>query len=235
MHNSAHEAGATHTRVLVGAVCWALSLVGYFAVQPLVAAAWPDGYSYAHNMISDLGNTECGMFPNLAGGKMYVCSPLHAWMNGALVVLGLLTAVGAWLTYPTWPRRRITAIGLTLTGVAGLCVSGVGLAPENVNLPVHTVLALFQVPVQLLGMALLIVASWHGQRWRAGWTLLCGLGAVVGNVLLFSGNYLGMGVGGAERLALDSFTIWTGLLGVAFLVARRGRGDRDAKDDLVTG
>lgn len=235
MHNSAHGAGTTRTRVLAGAACWTLSLVGYFAIQPIVAAAWPESYSYAHNAISDLGNTECGMFPNLAGGKTYVCSPRHAWMNGSFVVLGLFTAIGAWLTYPAWPRQRATTVGLALTAVAGLCVSGVGLAPENLDLTVHTVLALLQVPVQLFGMVLLTLVSWHRHRWRARWTLLCALAAVVGNVLLFSGNYLGLGVGGIERLALDSFTMWTGFLGIAFLVAHRGRGDREAGDKLVSG
>lgn len=221
MGYSAHATATSRPRVLAGAACWAVTLVGYFVIQPVVAAAWPEGYSYAHNAISDLGNTECGMFPNLAGGRLYVCSPLHVWMNAAFVGLGLFTAVGAWLTYPAWPRRRATAIGLVLTAVAALCASAVGLVPENRDLAVHTVAALLQIPLQLIGMTFLIVASWHAQRWRAGWTLLCGVAAVFGNSLLFSGHYLGLGVGGAERLALDSFTVWTGFLGIALLLLNR--------------
>jgi len=221
MDNSARVTVIARTRVLVGAACWVLALVGYFVVQPVVAAAWPQGYRYAHHAISDLGNTACGMFPNLAGAKLYVCPPLHTWMNAAFVVLGVSTAVGAWLTWPAWPRRRATAIGLALTAVGGLCVAAVGLVPENHNLAVHSVVALLQIPVQLVGMVLLIVATWHAQRWRAGWTLLCGVAAVLGNTLLFSGTYLGLGVGGAERLALDSFTVWIGFLGIALLLTSR--------------
>ena len=45
---------------LLGPLVWVLS-VQYFLVQLIVAAAWHPPYSWAHNLISDLGNTACGM------------------------------------------------------------------------------------------------------------------------------------------------------------------------------
>jgi len=35
--------------------------------------------------------------------------------------------------------------------------------------------------------------------------------------LFLAGVYLGLGVGGMERLAFDTLTVWTGVLGAAVL------------------
>src|SRR5699024_2134075 len=66
------DTNADRKRVVLGSIFWTLSLVGYGIIQPIVAAAWPSGYSFTDHAISDLGNTECGMFPNLANGEIYV-------------------------------------------------------------------------------------------------------------------------------------------------------------------
>jgi hypothetical protein len=62
------RSGPASAFVAVGAVSWLLTL-GYFAVQPVVAAAWDPLYSISANMISDLGRTSCGVFdrPGRAG------------------------------------------------------------------------------------------------------------------------------------------------------------------------
>jgi hypothetical protein len=50
-----------------------------------------------------------------------------------------------------------------------------------------------------------------------------GVVGVVGCVLFASGLYLGLGVGGAERLGFDPLTLWTTALGMAVLVRARSQ------------
>jgi hypothetical protein len=46
---------------------------------------------------------------------------------------------------------------------------------------------------------------------------MCGTVATVACVLFLAGTYLGLGMGGMERLAFDTLTVWTGVLGGVFL------------------
>jgi hypothetical membrane protein len=138
-------------------------------------------------------------------------------MNASFVALGLLTLAGAVLTGGAWPRRRLTAFSLALVAVSGVSVVVIGLAPENIAPDVHSLAAVAQVPAQLAGMVGLAIVAWQPWRAAAIWCLLCGGIAAIGNVLFFSGHYLGMGIGGAERLSLDPFTVWTVGMGAGLL------------------
>ncbi|MGW3615413.1 DUF998 domain-containing protein [Micromonospora sp. NPDC005163] len=198
-----------------GAACWLLTL-GYLAAQPLVAASWDPPYSFTANTISDLGNTLCGQFERPDGTASYVCSPRHAWMNTAFVLVGLLTTAGAILTRSQWPRRRLATIGVALVAAAGVGGVLVGFAPADVNLAVHTSGALLQVP-GAAGMLLLGLATVKWRGWVPVFGLMCGTVATAACVLFLAGTYLGLGTGGMERLAFDTLTVWTGVLGGVFL------------------
>jgi hypothetical protein len=56
---------------------------------------------------------------------------------------------------------------------------------------------------------------------KTGWprifSLVCGTTATAACVLFLAGVHLGLGVGGMERLAFDTLTVWTGVLGAAVL------------------
>ncbi|MFN2465443.1 MAG: DUF998 domain-containing protein [Candidatus Dormibacteria bacterium] len=200
--------------LLVGAVCWILT-VEYFIAQPVVAAAWPIPYSYLHNYISDLGNTGCGK---------HVCSPLHALMNAAFIAVGLLTAAGAALARRGLPRGWLATASMVLLGLSAIGVIVVGFAPDNVAPMPHLVAAIAQVPPKFMAMALLATGTWRSQRHIALFTSVCGVLAVVGSLLYLFRLDSGLGVGGVERLALDPFTIWTMGLGWMLL---RGRDPDD--------
>jgi hypothetical membrane protein len=203
------------TQPVLGGACWFLTLV-YFAAQPVVTAAWEPPYSFSTNSISDLGNTGCGPFEHPDGSSSYVCSPRHALMNTVLIAVGLLTALGAFLSRRTWPQRPSAMVGLILIAVAGAGGIMVGLAPADENLVLHGVGALLQVPANV-GMLLLGVASWRSRRGIAVFSLVCGAVATAASVLWVSGSYLGLGSGGMERLAIDPLTIWTTVLGAVLL------------------
>ena len=87
----------------VGPVLW-VSSIQYFIVQLIVISAWTVPHSWANNFISDLGNTECGMYAGLA-----VCSPLHLLMNISFVVFGLTMAIGAVLLRKSFERSTLSS------------------------------------------------------------------------------------------------------------------------------
>ncbi len=205
--------------VVAGAVSWLLTL-GYFVVQPVVAAAWDPPYSITANMISELGVTSCGVFDRPGETSTYVCSPRHAVMNVTFVVTGLLTTAGALLTRRHWPRRAFATMGLAFVALGGLGGVMVGLAPADVSLAPHIVGALLQVP-GAAGPLLIGVTTVRQRPWEGAFSLLCGVVGTAGCLLFVAGLDLGLGPGGMEHVALDPLTVWTGLVGVGLLVRRR--------------
>jgi hypothetical membrane protein len=144
-------------RVVFGAACWTLSVV-FFVNQAIVQAATTRPYSLTANLISDLGITACGPFSN-GGYHVGVCSPLHGFMDGTFVVVGLLQVIGAIATRRAWPLPRAYG-GLILLVLAGAGLVLAGLAAENVNLSLHSNAAFFgldflNISMIVLGVALL--------------------------------------------------------------------------------
>jgi hypothetical membrane protein len=200
-------------QVVFGAACWTLS-VAFFVSQPIVQAATTRPYSISGNLISDLGITACGPFAN-GGYHVDVCSPLHSVMNVTFVAVGLLQAVGAIATLRAWPMPR-AAPGLILLVLAGAALAIAGLAPENVNLSLHTTAAGFGIDflnaaVIVLGVALLGPAPVLGVI-----TLLVGIFGVVGTII-FRASLAGIPIGTAERLAVYPSVAMVVVLGVYLL------------------
>jgi hypothetical membrane protein len=203
-------------RKVAGASCWTLTVV-YFAIQPLVAAAWEvPSYDFSYNTISDLGVTECGSYLQLDERVVEVCSPRHALMNTTFVLVGLLTAAGAVLARAAWPRRRVASVGLAFILLSGVGAILVGLAPANVNIGVHAVGAVLQVP-GAVGPLLLGVAVWGTQRRLAVFSLGCGAVGSAACLAYFGQIYLGLGPGGMERVAFDPLTVWKVAVGALLL------------------
>ncbi len=209
---SAGHPGVRRFVVVAGGVCWVLTIV-YLLAQPIAAAAWAHpSYSFSENAISDLGNTSCGRFITQNGHTREVCSPRYALMNVAFVAGGALTAAGAILTWRWWLRRTVSMAGLGCIAAAGTGGVLVGLAPENINLSVHTAGALLQVP-GAAGMVLTGIGS-GGVAGRARWfSIVWGEIAVIACLLYLGGVHPILGFGGMERVAFDTLTAWTVILG----------------------
>jgi hypothetical membrane protein len=213
---------------VAGAACWIVGVVQYFAAQFVVAAAWKTPYSVIHNFISDLGNTQCGMFAVPHGTPAYVCSPLHGLMNASFCLTGVLTLAGVVLLWHAWPPRRIVTVGLVLLVIAGVGKILVGLAPENGNIGLH-LLGAFNIPLSGVAILLLSIALWSTVRWLAVSGLVLAVLGLVGSFLSIAGEYggsalyLGLGVGGTERLAGYPGNLWTVLVGVAIFVVPLSR------------
>jgi hypothetical membrane protein len=207
---------------LVGGGAWILTAL-YFVGQGVAQAAWSTPYSLIDNRVSDLGSTTCGT----TVANTYICSPLHAVMNFTFVLTGVLMLVGLVLTWPVWPRRRLTTWGLVLLGVAGAGTILIGLSPENVNVFVHLVGAV-NIPAGNAAMILLGLAIWRDRRGMARYSVLAGVVGVLG---MLAGPFLviltGHGGGLAERIALYPLIIWLIVFGVSLVAdcVRRRSGE----------
>ena len=191
------------------ALPWVLyiSSIQYFVIQLIAAIPFTPRFSIADNTISDLGNTVCGPY-----GNRLVCSPLHILMNVSLVVVGLTIIFGSIFAYKSLPRSRATLVGFALFASGGLGTILVGLFPENTVAALHVLGAALPFAVGNAGLVMLGLCLPLSKTVRL-YTLLSGLIALIATLLLITGNYAGLGLGGMERIAAYPQTIWMILLG----------------------
>lgn len=199
----------TEKHPFLGPIAWMVS-VQYFIVQAIVAATWSGiAYSWADNTISDLGNTVCGLY-----GDRLVCSPLSWLMNASFIVLGVTMMIGALLIYEGFARRtRLSLVGFTFMGLAGLGSLLVGLFPENVMGNMHIVGATLALFIGNLGLVVLSMAL-DIPKGLKYYTLASGLVSLLALLLFVMQVDLGLGIGGMERLAGYPQTLWLIVFGV---------------------
>jgi hypothetical membrane protein len=212
-----------HTAVVAGGAAWALAAVQFVIAHALAASAWRPGYSWAHNHIGDLANTQCGMFAAPNGQPVYVCSPLHGLMNGSFVLTGVLVIVGAVLLWKHWPTGWLADGATVLWIMLGFGKIIVGLAPENTNIGLHLIGCL-NVQLGALAILLLAMVITRTDPWlaRFGYVLAgVGLsGTILGTIGEYAGPvlYLGLGGGGMQRVASYPSLIWLIVCGVTVAV-----------------
>ena len=184
------------------AVIWLFSWQ-YFVCQIIVAASWREPYSLANNYISDLGNTVCGPYQ-----LNYVCSPLHLLMNLSFVVQGIILIVGAILL----ARRHSADIwlrwGLIGLGIGGIGSIFVGLFPENTLEYIHYTGAILAFVAGNLG---LIILSKSQLSLTPALRCLSSAGGIIGLfalMLIAAHQYIGLGIGGLERVVAYPQTLW---------------------------
>jgi hypothetical membrane protein len=218
--------GAGRAVVLAGGACWAVGVIQYAVAQLVAAAAWTRPYSLKDNYISDLGNTACGMFHVPHGTPYYVCSPDHGLMNASFAVFGALTIAGALLLRRIWPAGRMARWALALWILSGIGKIIVGLVPENTHIGLHLLGAL-NVPLGSVAILLLSLAIRHTSRALSTIGMVVAVVGLAGSVLSTGGEfagsslYLGLGVGGAERLASYPGSLWMLLIGSIAMVSAR--------------
>lgn len=205
---------------------WIASALQLF-VQVTVANTWPDGYSIAHNTISDLGVTTCGPYDAAGIQSRMVCSPQYELFNASLIVMGTLLVVGSVLLWDAWPRRRTGNAGLVLVVLGGLGVAGVGLTPSDLLPALHGPAAFLQAAFQWFAMLVFAFAVpvSAGPSWKAARMVSLALFviSISGFALFLLGSngvvVLGIEWGIAERSAFDTLTLWSAVLGALLLRA----------------
>ncbi|MBC2639059.1 MULTISPECIES: DUF998 domain-containing protein [unclassified Rhodococcus (in: high G+C Gram-positive bacteria)] len=201
--------------VRVGAAAWVLIPL-YFVAEAVTANAWPRPYVVRTNSVSNLGVTGCdGSAAQAAAVRL--CSPLHAVINSAFVLTGVLILVGAVCLREFLPPGRLRRTALALFGVAAVSAALTGFIPINVDAHLHQIVATPTFVARNAAMIVVAIALYP--RWRAFavWTGLCGLLGVLGMAaILLPGTPFGI----TERLALYPFTVWVATAGVAALRTR---------------
>ena len=229
VESAANTGTSDRTRAVVGGLLWVLAIVQYFLAQLVVAAAWSTPYSLQDNYISDLGNTDCGMFALPHGQPTYVCSPSHGLMNLSFITLGVLAIAGAILLRRFGPTGRMASTAFYLWVISGLGKILVGLVPENTTITAHLVGA-FNIPVASVAILLFSLAVRRSNVPLSTFGIVVAVVGLAGTVLSTVGQYagtglyLGFGVGGMERVASYPGSLWTLVVG-ALAMTLAGRTD----------
>jgi hypothetical membrane protein len=192
---------------LLGPAIWILS-AQYFIAQIIVGFAFKYNFSLRFNTISDLGNTACGIY----SGR-YVCSSLHPLMNASFILLGLTMAIGSLLIYQEFKKDLGTLVGFSFMAVAGLGTIVVGLFPENTISLLHILGA--SLPFLLGNVAMILMGIYLDiPKYIKYYSLISGVIALGFLVLFMSQTYVGLGIGGIERLVAYPQTFWLIVFGM---------------------
>ncbi|MEV4926557.1 DUF998 domain-containing protein [Streptomyces roseoverticillatus] len=219
----------------IGYWAWIAGVVQFFVIHGIVESAWARPYSWARNNISDLGNAHCAVQqePELR----YVCSPEHGLMNVSFIVLGTLLVVGAALTGPLWRRGVTAVVARVLLAGAGLGFALAGLAPADVHENQHILGALLIMGTGNIGLVLAGAGLSNDVPRPLRWaTSLLGITAITAFGLFLSRHYLGLGMGGMERVAALPVLLWTLAAGARGLFGQAAhRRDASSSMTLMAG
>ncbi|MEU3557505.1 DUF998 domain-containing protein [Streptomyces fragilis] len=206
----------------LGQAAWVAGVAQFFVFHAIVESAWPRPYSWAAHNISDLGNVTCG--PQGRSEPRYVCSPEHALMNGSFIALSVLFLAGVVLAGGLWrhgPAGLATRAALATTA-SGFALAG--LAPADVDEPVHVLGAVLALGVG--NLALFLAGAGLADRVPRLWRRVAVVAAATGStacVLLLLERDMGLGTGGMERFAAYPILLWAFALGLAGLLGRLDR------------
>lgn len=158
-----------------------------FLLAMLVAEGMRPAYSVSANAISDLGVQSTALL-----------------FNASVILLGLAIVAAAYLYHASHGLLWVT-IPFLLAGVGPI---GVGLFPETTGAP-H---ALFAFLSFFFGGLLAILVALQTRPPFRYLSVLLGVMALVAMVLFGTGNNLGIGLGGMERMIVYPVLLW----GIAF-------------------
>jgi len=178
-----------------------LLLVGsiQFTIALLIAEAIYPGYSTSANYISDLGVWS---------------SPSAVLFNPSIVIFGSLNLVSSYLIKKQFKLGKIAY----LFALAAIGTLTVGLFPENTFLingfpAIHGIAALLAF---VMGGAAAVAAYKYTKSPFKVISLFLGVGTLIAFVLFVTTadfGYLGIGVGGMERMITYPTLLWTISLG----------------------
>ncbi|MEM0442862.1 MAG: DUF998 domain-containing protein [Candidatus Caldarchaeum sp.] len=179
--------------VVAGALLF-ISIVQFMMALRIAESVYP-GYSVSGNYISDLG--------------VGVAAPIF---NTSIIILGICIILAAYLGAEAFRSRLFRAF----IALAGIGAAGVGVFPENVPV-LHSVMSLitflfagvsavygvrvFDKPVGLL-------------------SVVAGIVSLAALMLFITGNYMGLGHGGMERLIVYPVLVWGAMLAGRLLSLR---------------
>jgi hypothetical membrane protein len=154
-----------------------------FVLGLIVAEALYPGYSISTNYISDLGIGPSAMI-----------------FNVSIFLLGLLSIIGIYFLYRVYNLKVI----IILFTIAALAAMGVGIFTENSE-SMHTLASI----VVFLFSGLSAISSYKVTKYPFNIiVILLGLTSLLAMILFMGNIYLGLGVGGMERMIVYPILIW---------------------------
>jgi hypothetical membrane protein len=154
-----------------------------FLIGLVIAEALYPNYSVSGNYISDLGVGSTALI-----------------FNASVFLLGLIVVAGAYFIQHAF-KFRVLFVILILTGVGAMMV---GLFPETAGV-MHSVASL----ITFLFGGLSAVVSYKVEKPPFSYlSVVLGAMGLVALGLFASGNYLGLGVGGMERMIAHPVLLW---------------------------
>lgn len=157
-----------------------------FTIFWKIAEFLRDEYSVSRDVISALGIGENSLL-----------------FNSSVILLGL-SGLGA--VYILKDYDRIFATLLFISSVGAI---GVGIFPMNISLP-HTIAAL--LTFLFTGLATLYSYRIEESTLKYIWLIL-GVTSLTALILFITGNYMGIGKGGMERLIVYPVLLWLMMYG----------------------
>jgi hypothetical membrane protein len=215
--NEHEERGSGRKSRSAVAVLWLVGTVQFFVAQLVVEASWDTRYSWADNNISDLAETTCRHAP---GDGRWICSPLHPLMNASFILIGVFLALGAVMFMRALNSNLMSRAALSALIFTGAGWVMVGVYPADVNENLHVLGAVIIFVVGNIALALYGWAAYSMPKIVRVSSIALGVTGFAAAFLHLSGAYLGLGMGGMERVTAFSVPIWT--LIIAFVLLGRG-------------
>jgi hypothetical membrane protein len=163
-------------------------------------------YSTSQNYISDLGAT-C----RLSSDTCTIVQPSSIIFNASTIVFGLLVCISGFYLQRAFGHKIFSIMIL----LAGLGAIGVGLFPETTGM-IHLAVAF----VTFIFMGLGAILSYRIVHSPLNYiSVILGALSLVNLIIFTTGNNLGLGVGGMERMIVYPVFVW-GLAFAGFLINR---------------
>jgi hypothetical membrane protein len=168
-------------------------LLGFVAVVQWVLAviiceAVYSGYSVGQQYISDLGNWS------LAGNYAAI-------FNASIIFAGALGIASAYFIQQAFKNRLFTSLLMINT----FCNILIGVFAEDISMPIHGISAVIGL---IFGLGVTFMSSKFVKSPLSYAPIILGGVTVLAIVLQGSGFYLGLGLGGIERLEIYPYLLW---------------------------
>jgi hypothetical membrane protein len=177
----------------------------FFVVEAIAALQWT-GYTYADNVISDLGSA---------------LSPAHRVMNASFVVQAALILAGAGLLLPA-VRGRAARVAQVVLALAAVGVLLVGVFPEDGNTVLHDTGAILYLAGGAVGLLALAYAVRPRSEPLGTVLAVLGLAGAAATIFFVMDVTQFLGRGGTERIA--GYVLPIGLTVAAVALWRMARG-----------
>jgi len=168
-----------------------------FILAVIICEALYSSYSVGQQYISDLGNWS------LAGNYAAI-------FNASIIIAGALGIASAYFIQQAFKNRLFTSLLM----INSICNILIGVFAEDISMPAHGISALIGL---ILGLGATLMTYKFVKSPLSYAPIILGGAIIVALVLQASGFYLGLGLGGIERLEIYPSLLW-GLVFDAYLI-----------------